>query len=101
MDPHTAVAQCVYERYAERTGDTTKTVLLSTANPYKFASDVFGAFEPAGGDDFKNADRLKELTGAPIPKGMSELLGKPERHHDVCALSDMPKRVLEPILGGK
>jgi threonine synthase len=31
MDPHTAVAQCVYERYAEQTGDQTKTVLLSTA----------------------------------------------------------------------
>jgi len=101
MDPHTAVAQCVYERYVDRTGDATKTVLLSTANPYKFASDVLGAFEPAGKDDFQNADRLKEFTGVPIPKSMSELLGKPERHHDVCALTDMPKRVVEPILGKK
>ncbi len=98
MDPHTAVAQCVYERYAEQTGDQTKTVLLSTANPYKFASDVLGAFESTGENDFANADRLKALTGAPIPKGMSELLGKPERHLDVCDLKDMPKRVLEPIL---
>ena len=31
----------------------------------------------------------------------SELVGKPERHHDVCALEDMPKRVLKPILGIK
>ena len=99
MDPHTAVAQCVYERYAAKTGDTTKTVLLSTANPYKFASDVLGAFETAGEDDFANADRLQALTGAPIPKGMSELLGKPERHLDVCDLPDMPTRVLSPILG--
>ena len=98
MDPHTAVAQCVYERYAERTGDATKTVLLSTANPYKFASDVLGAFEVAGEDDFANAERLKKMTGAPIPKGMSELMGKPELHHDVCDLKDMPKRVLSPIL---
>ena len=100
MDPHTAVAQCVYERYAAKTGDTTKTVLLSTANPYKFASDVLGAFETAGEDDFANADRLQALTGAPIPKGMSELLGKPERHLDVCDLPDMPTRVLSPVLGG-
>ena len=98
MDPHTAVAQCVYERYAEQTGDNAKTVLLSTANPYKFASDVLGAFEAAGEDDFKNAARLKELTGAQIPKAMSELKGKPELHHDVCALEEMPKRVLSPIL---
>jgi len=98
MDPHTAVAQCVYERYVGKTGDETKTVLLSTANPYKFASDVLGAFEPVGENDFVNADRLKALTGAPIPKAMSELLGKPERHLDVCDLKDMPKRVLAPIL---
>ena len=74
------------------------TVLLSTANPYKFASDVLGAFEAPGKDDFRNADRLRALTGACIPKGMTELLGKPELHHDVCALADMPKRVLTPIL---
>lgn len=98
MDPHTAVAQCVYERYLEKTGDKTQTVLLSTANPYKFASDVLGAFEPAGEDDFANAVRLQMLTDAPIPKGMRELRGKPERHHDVCELADMPKRVLAPIL---
>ena len=99
MDPHTAVAQCVYERYAAKTGDKTQTVLLSTANPYKFASDVLGAFEPAGKDDFANAERLKSLTSAPIPKSMSELFGKPERHMDVCDLADMPNRVLSPILG--
>ena len=99
MDPHTAVAQRVYERYAAKTGDGTKTVLLSTANPYKFASDVLSAFEPAGKDDFANAERLKSLTGAPIPKSMRELVGKPERHLDVCDLKDMPRRVLLPILG--
>ena len=98
MDPHTAVAQCVYERYAARTGDTAKTILLSTANPYKFATDVLGAFEPAGADDFKNAGRLHRLTGAPVPKGISTLLGKPERHRDVRDLADMPARVLEPVL---
>ena len=27
MDPHTAVAQCVYERYVERTSDATRTVV--------------------------------------------------------------------------
>ncbi len=99
MDPHTAVAQCVYERYVKQTGDTTKTILLSTANPYKFASDVLGAFEAAGDDDFKNADRLHALTGAAIPKGISTLVGKPELHLDVCNLDEMPKRVVSPVTG--
>ena len=99
MDPHTAVAQCVYERYTAQTGDRTKTVLLSTANPYKFASDVLGAFEQAGEDDFKNVDRLFALTKAPVPKGISELIGKPELHLDVCDLDEMTQRVLKPVTG--
>ena len=99
MDPHTAVAQCVYERYVEQTGDNTKTVLLSTANPYKFASDVLGAFETAGEDNFANVDRLHALTGAKIPSGISGLVGKPELHLDVCDLDEMPKRVVTPVTG--
>lgn len=98
MDPHTAVAQCVYERYAERTQDQTKTILLSTANPYKFATDVLGAFEPAGTDDFCNAERLFAISGTPVPKGIAGLKGKAERHLGVCALNEMPKRVLSSIL---
>lgn len=97
MDPHTAVAQCVYERYSERTGDQTKTVLLSTANPYKFASDVLGAFEEAGTDDFKNVDRLFALTKTTVPMGIRGLSKKPELHLDVCSLKDMPNRVLKSI----
>jgi len=97
MDPHTAVAQCVYERYAERTGDKTKTVLLSTANPYKFATHVLGAFEETDGDDFANAERLHARTKTPVPRGISALKGKPERHMDVCALSEMTERVLDPV----
>ncbi|MEA4870815.1 Threonine synthase [bioreactor metagenome] len=97
MDPHTAVAQCVYDRYWEKTGDNTKTVLLSTANPYKFASDVLGAFETAGEDDFENVDRLHALTKTDIPKGISGLVGKPEIHLDICDLEEMPKRVVKPV----
>lgn len=94
MDPHTAVAQTVYDRYADKTGDKTHTILLSTANPFKFGSDVLGAFEQAGEDDFKNAQRLNELTGEPVPPQISELLQKPVLHDDVCTLEEMPQRIL-------
>ena len=97
MDPHTAVAQTVYERYAEASGDAVQTVLLSTANPYKFASDVLSAFETPGSDDFENADRLHALTGMRVPAGLSELLNKPERHTDVCDLTAMRSRVIAPV----
>ena len=35
-DPHTAVASAVYQKYRSQTGDTAKTVIASTASPYKF-----------------------------------------------------------------
>ena len=97
MDPHTAVAQTVYERYCQQTGDTAQTLLLSTANPFKFATGVLAAFERPGNDDFLNVDRLHAVTGMPIPVGISSLRGKPERFCDVCELSDMPSRVVEPV----
>ncbi|MBO5104404.1 MAG: threonine synthase, partial [Ruminococcus sp.] len=39
-DTHTAVAVKVYEDYKKLTGDTTKTVIASTASPYKFSNAV-------------------------------------------------------------
>ena len=35
-DPHTAVASAVYKKYQVATDDVTKTVIASTASPYKF-----------------------------------------------------------------
>ena len=97
MDPHTAVAQTVHENYVAGTGDKTHTVLLSTANPYKFSTDVLSAFVKAGPDDFENAARLHEMSGMPVPDGFSQLLSKPERHLDVCDIADMPMRVIGPV----
>ncbi len=97
MDPHTAVAQTVYERYRERTGDDTQTILLSTANPYKFASDVLSAFETPGPDDFMNVERLNGISGVKVPAGISGLRGKKERHLDVCDLDEMQARVIRKV----
>ena len=40
IDTHTAVAAAVYGKYREETYDETKTVIASTASPYKFTSRV-------------------------------------------------------------
>ena len=45
MDTHTAVAASVYEKYVEKTADTRKTVIASTASPYKFARSVMTAID--------------------------------------------------------
>ncbi len=98
MDPHTAVGQTIYERYRENESDSTHTVLLSTAHPFKFASDVLQAFAPrTGDDDFENAQRLHEITGMTVPEAITGLASKPVLHRSVCEIADMPARTLEVL----
>ncbi len=101
MDPHTAVAQTIYERYRSATEDAAHTILLSTANPFKFSTATLGAFEKAGRDDFANARRLSTLTGFPVPAQISALPGKPELHAGVVDLDEMPARVRWAVTDGK
>ena len=42
---HTSVAATVYDKYRKETGDTTKTVIASTASPYKFTRSVMNAID--------------------------------------------------------
>ena len=75
-DTHTAVAIKVYEDYRARTGDTTPTVIASTASPFKFCQSVITA---VGGtvetDGTELLDQLHELTGAPVPAPLAALSG--------------------------
>ena len=75
MDTHTAVAKSVYEKYRAQTGDTaTKTVIASTASPFKFTGSVMQAIDPSceETDDFALADRLSELAKVPVPRAVEE-----------------------------
>ena len=79
-DPHTAVAVRVYEDYRARTGDTTPTVIASTASPFKFCRAVV---EALGGtlekDDPPPLDVLTKLTGVAAPAPLAALAGKAPR----------------------
>ena len=79
-DPHTAVAVRVYEDYRARTGDTTPTVIASTASPFKFCRAVV---EALGGtlekDDVTQLDVLTKLTGVAAPAPLAALAGKAPR----------------------
>lgn len=47
IDTHTAVAAAVYKKYEKETDDKTKTVIASTASPYKFTRSVMNAIDPS------------------------------------------------------
>ena len=66
MDTHTAVAACAYEKYKAESGDETKTVIASTASPYKFTRSVMDAInaEKYGRmSDFELVDELSTISG--------------------------------------
>ena len=101
MDPHTAVASRVLGDYREATGDHTPTVIVATASPYKFASDVLSALlGPAlieGLTAFECAQRLSAHTGVPIPRQISELQTLPIRHTAVCDKDGMEEAVFAQL----
>ena len=98
MDPHTAVAQTVYENYLKHTDDYTPTILASTASPYKFAADVVKAITGEQMEDpFAAAERLSSLSHTPVPKQIAALREKEVRHKKVVEKQDMTKEVLSCI----
>ncbi len=67
MDPHTAVAYGVYEKYKKNTGDNTVCVILSTANPYKFNDTICKALNiESNADEFENILNINKATGFDI-----------------------------------
>ncbi len=99
-DTHTAVAVHVYEEYRRSTGDTTPTVIASTANPYKFSASVLGALHdgtPAG-DEFDMVEELHRLTGCAVPPPLADLRGKTPRFTEVCDRQEM-RGVVYRLLG--
>ena len=93
MDTHTAVAKCVYDEYKAETGDTTKTVIVSTASPFKFGDKVLTAIagEQAaeGLDDFALLDMLAEKGNLTIPASLAALKAKPVIFTTSCEKTEM------------
>lgn len=85
-DTHTAVAYAVYERYVKETGDEKRTVIASTANPFKFSASVLEALtgEAGSGTEFQQALRLAEITGLAMPQSLTELGEKRRRFDESC-----------------
>ncbi len=91
MDTHTAVAKKVYEDYKKETGDTTKTVIVSTASPFKFADSVLSAIK--GNIESENEfEMLKELSvesDLVIPESLATLEEKPVIFTTTCQKEEM------------
>ncbi len=99
-DTHTAVAFDVYEQYKAKTGDKTKSVIVSTASPFKFATSVLNALGtdfPEDGDEFEAVDALSSATGCEAPESLRTLRDKPVRFRNSCSVGKMGDVVLATI----
>ena len=102
MDTHTAVAATVYKAYREDSKDDRKTVIASTASPYKFAGSVMSAIDPKykGQDDFKLIEELQKVSGTEIPNAIKEIMNAEIHHNTECDVDQMEQTV-KNILGVK
>ncbi|MBQ6699350.1 MAG: threonine synthase, partial [Oscillospiraceae bacterium] len=99
-DTHTAVAVDVYEKYKEETGDETKTIIASTASPYKFPRAVLKAISGKDmEDDFAAAKEIEQLSGLEMPLQLKELSEKQPRFTKVCKREDMADFILSTVGG--
>ncbi len=96
-DTHTAVAVKVYEDYKARTGDNTKTIIASTASPYKFSASVLEAIEGKTSDldEYDKVDKVLEYSRIPVPASLAALKNKEQRFSKVIDKSEMKSFVLQ------
>ena len=97
-DPHTAVAFNVYNEYFEKTNDKTKTIIVSTASPYKFSKTVLEAVDKNMDEDkniFNTIEKLSEVTKTKIPSPILQLKNLKIRFDKTISKSDMFEYILK------
>ncbi|MBO6108802.1 MAG: threonine synthase [Eubacterium sp.] len=90
IDPHTAVASFVCRKYAD--AGRTKTVIASTASPYKFTRSVMLAIDKdkyGEMGDFELVDELNRISGVKIPDAIESIRTAPVLHDTVCSVDGM------------
>ncbi len=91
IDTHTAVAAAVYGKYKKETKDGTKTVIASTASPFKFTRSVMEAIDPkySSMEDFELVDELAKLGNISVPNAIEEIRTAQVLHKTVCERNEM------------
>ncbi len=96
IDTHTAVAAGVYGKYKAETGDTeTKTVIASTASPFKFTRSVMDAIDHKYDSmtDFELVDELSKIANVKVPQAIEDIRSAAVLHDTVCEVDEMEATV--------
>ena len=96
IDTHTAVAAGVYDKYKAETGDVeTKTIIASTASPFKFTRSVMNAIDSKydSWTDFELVDELSKIGNVAVPNAIEEIRSADVLHNTVCEVNEMEATV--------
>ena len=97
IDTHTGIAASVYGKYKSETGDTTPSVIVSTASPFKFMRDVLRAIYYSDVDRLSDYDLIFQLDDmnnrAGIPQAIKDILALPIKHRTTCEADDMEAEI--------
>lgn len=97
-DTHTAVGYNVMQQFKNCEDNGCKTVVLSTASPYKFSVSVLSALGyEIPENEFEVMKKLNKITNVPIPKNLASLEHEKVLHTDIIEKQDMLKYVLEKV----
>lgn len=115
IDPHTGVAAAVYEKYKKKVAkagtvgredagekNVAKTIIASTASPYKFSRSVMEAISGTKdeSDEFELIDEMERRSGVPVPAAIEEIRDVEIRHHCSCEAGEM-MGVVREVLGSR
>lgn len=97
LDTHTAIGYGVYKEYQKTSGDETKTIILATASPYKFADSVYKALTDQSLSEYQAIEAVYEKTGVDIPKPLVQLDQKEILHQKVIDKDDIIYEISQKI----
>ena len=99
LDTHTAVGYGVYKQYQKESQDQTKTILLSTASPYKFPESVYQAITDQTLDEYSAIDALNETTQVDIPYPLQGIKDRKVLHTKVIDKDSIIDFIGEQVKG--
>ena len=97
IDTHTAVAAKVAKEYTAMSEDNCKTVIASTASPYKFARSVMTSIDEKYDalEEFDLIDELAKVSMVEIPNAIEEIRNAEILHTRECDTDKMKEAVRE------
>ncbi len=98
IDTHTAVALHCAKEYMKKCGSGLKMLVVSTASPYKFASDVYKSIKgESPKDELSALTELSKLTGTDIPYPLKDIDKRDIRFKTVINKKDMFSEVKKAL----